>query len=412
MRKKGINFETQRENAYAESLDEGHKIDPRAQKIFVCCVVLVVLYFVALVIPKDILNFAAHQNGYSSGYTFSWFVSDLMDNVNGIIGVFLGEQTGAVSYGSTMIRYVMIAITGAGMALCGAVYQGSFKNALVSPSTLGVSSGATLGMMIWVVFFVADDGSNVAWLDSYSAEGSSVLDYLSSNYSLSLLSFVGCILVVAIVVTTMRLAGRGTTSPIFMIITGQVIGSVMGAVSNTIRYYYLASNPYSAKSELLTNLQIASFYRTYTWIDLVAVGVPLVITFLVVMALRRRMNLLAFSEGEARTMGVDTGKMQMLVVGLCTLLTAIIVSFCGQIGFVGFLVPHLARRLVGPHFSYLLPAATVIGAIFVLAAYTIVLTTVGSSYETMVGMYISIGGAIVFLATALRGKGGARGQFA
>jgi iron complex transport system permease protein len=311
-----------------------------------------------------------------------------------------------------MIRYVMIAITGAGMALCGAVYQGSFKNALVSPSTLGVSSGATLGMMIWVVFFVADDGSNVAWLDSYSAEGSSVLDYLSSNYSLSLLSFVGCILVVAIVVTTMRLAGRGTTSPIFMIITGQVIGSVMGAVSNTIRYYYLASNPYSAKSELLTNLQIASFYRTYTWIDLVAVGVPLVITFLVVMALRRRMNLLAFSEGEARTMGVDTGKMQMLVVGLCTLLTAIIVSFCGQIGFVGFLVPHLARRLVGPHFSYLLPAATVIGAIFVLAAYTIVLTTVGSSYETMVGMYISIGGAIVFLATALRGKGGARGQFA
>jgi iron complex transport system permease protein len=239
-----------------------------------------------------------------------------------------------------------------------------------------------------------------------------VLDYLSSNYSLSLLSFVGCILVVAIVVTTMRLAGRGTTSPIFMIITGQVIGSVMGAVSNTIRYYYLASNPYSAKSELLTNLQIASFYRTYTWIDLVAVGVPLVITFLVVMALRRRMNLLAFSEGEARTMGVDTGKMQMLVVGLCTLLTAIIVSFCGQIGFVGFLVPHLARRLVGPHFSYLLPAATVIGAIFVLAAYTIVLTTVGSSYETMVGMYFSIGGAIVFLATALRGKGGARGQFA
>jgi len=110
-------------------------------------------------------------------------------------------------------------------------------------------------------------------------------------------------------------------------------------------------------------------------------------------------------------MGVDVRRMRVVVVGLCTLLTAILISFCGQVGFVGFLVPHLARRLVGPDFGYLLPASTVLGGVFVLGAYILLLMTLGSSYDTMVGMFISIGGAAVFLVTALRGKGGARGEF-
>ena len=74
-------------------------------------------------------------------------------------------------------------------------------------------------------------------------------------------------------------------------------------------------------------------------------------------------------------------------------------------------MPHLARRLVGPDFNYLLPAATALGGVFVLGAYVLLLMTLGSSYETMAGMFISIGGSAVFLVTALRGKGGSRGEF-
>ena len=80
-------------------------------------------------------------------------------------------------------------------------------------------------------------------------------------------------------------------------------------------------------------------------------------------------------------------------------------------GFVGFLVPHLARRLVGPNFGYLAPAAAALGSVFVLGAYVLVSATLGSTYETMTGMFISIGGAAVFLVTAMRGKGGANGAF-
>lgn len=406
-----IRLDGDERNVYAESVDEGHKVDRRTQVIFVLCIILVVLYFFGLVVPKNLFNPNLHQGGYASGYSFSWFVDDLASNVNGLVSVFLGHDDAPVAFSSTMVRYLVIAMTGAGLALCGAVYQGSFRNALVSPSTLGVMSGATAGMMLWVVFFVDDDGTNVPWLSTYAGADDGFWAQLVSNYSLSIISFIGCLLVVGCVLLVMRVGRGGFSSPIMLIITGQIIGGVMGALSNTIRYFYVYSNPYGAKAELLTELQIASFYRNYTWIDLVLVGVPIVITFIVIMKLRRRMQALSLGEGEARALGVDAKRMQVLVVGLCTLLTAVLISFCGMVGFVGFLVPHLARRLVGPNFSYLLPAATVLGAVFVLGAYVLLLMTLGSSYETMVGMFISIGGAAVFLVTALRGKGGSRGEF-
>lgn len=398
-------------NVYAESVDKGHKVDRRTQAIFILVIVLVVLYFFGLIVPKNLFNPNLHQGGYAAGYTFSWFVNDLIANVNGLVSVILGHDDAPVAFASTMVRYLIIAMTGAGLALCGAVYQGAFRNALVSPSTLGVMSGATAGMMIWVIFFVNDDGTNVPWLSSYAGRNDDFFAQLVSNYSLAFISFLGCLVVVGTVLLIMRLAKGGFSSPIMMIITGQIIGGVMGALSNTVRYYYVYLNPYGAKAELITELQIASFYRTYTWIDLVLVGIPIVATFVVVMMLRRRMQVLSLGEGEARALGVDAKRMQVIIVGLCTLLTAIIISFCGMVGFVGFLVPHLARRLVGPDFGHLVPAATVLGAVFVLGAYVLLVMTLGSSYETMTGMFISIGGAAVFLVTALRGKGGSRGEF-
>jgi iron complex transport system permease protein len=406
-----ISIEDEQDNVYAQAVDEGHRVDPRAQKIFILVIVLIAIYFVGLIFPKNILNVALQSGGYNSGYTFSQFVEDLMANINGLIGVFTGNDTGVTPFSITMIRYIIVALTGAGLALCGAVYQGSFRNALVSPSTLGVMSGATLGMMVWVVFFVDDDGGNVSWLTSTDSDVTASFANMWSNYSLAVLSFVGCLLVVGIVLLVVKLGGKGGRSAIMLIICGQVVGAIMGAISNSIRYYYVYTDPYGVKADILTSLQIASFYRSYTWIDLIAVGIPLVLTFVIIMRLRRKMTLLAFSEDEARTMGVDTKRMRITVVLLCTLLTAILVSFCGRVGFVGFLVPHLARRLTGPSFSYLLPATTVLGGVFVLGAYTLLEITFGSSYETMVGMYISIAGAVVFLVTALRGGGGTRGQF-
>ena len=110
-------------------------------------------------------------------------------------------------------------------------------------------------------------------------------------------------------------------------------------------------------------------------------------------------------------MGVETRRLRIATVCIATLATAVIVSFCGRIGFVGFLVPHLARRLVGPNFAYLMPASLVLGGAFVLASFVLVTMTLGEAYATMTGAFVSVGGAAVFLVTALRGGGGERGAF-
>lgn len=399
------------DNEFARMADEGYQRSRAARVVFSLAVVLAALYAFALVVPKNVLP--TILNNAENGYTLSWFLQSLNENVTGLLAVFTGQDVGPVSYASTMVQYVIVALAGAGLALCGAVYQGAFKNALVSPSTLGVMAGATLGMT-GCVALVYDDGAT-SELSLAGAEGAAAsapsdpLSYLLSSCGLALSSFLGCLLVVGIVLLTLRLA-RGGMSGIMIIVAGQVVAAVAGAVTNSVRYYYLAVDPFGSKASLLTELQIASFYRTFTWIDLLALGVPLLVTFAVVMHVRQRMMMLSLDDAESRSMGVDVRRTRLAVVALCTLLTAIIVSFCGSVGFVGFLVPHLARRMVGPNFQHLLPASVLLGAVFVLGAHTLLMVTLGSDYQTMTGMFISIAGAAVFLATVLKG-GARRGGF-
>ncbi len=394
------------ENPFADSVDEGHRIDPRAQKIFVIVIILIFVYLLGLLVPKNIFNWEFRLS--YGPYSFSQFVSSLQGNFSNLVAVITGNGEGYVGFISRMIRYVVIALAGAGLALSGAVYQGAFRNALVSPSTLGVMTGGSFGVMLWVVLF-AGEGTVALFLSG--SDEIPVIDYLSSSYGIAAMSFAGCLFVVAIVLLVMRLAGQQRASGIMMIITGQVISGVIGVASTLVTYYYTTTDPYGEIAQLLQELQVATFYRPFTVIDIFALGIPLGLTFFVVLRLRQRMMLLAFDESEQRSMGVDSRRMQTVVVGLCTLLTAIIISFCGTVGFVGFMVPHIARRLVGPNFRYLLPASLFIGAVFVLLAYILIEVTLGTNYTTMAGMYISIAGAIVFLVTALRGKGFVYGTF-
>ena len=402
-------------NAYAEDIDQGHKVDPRAQVVFVMGVCLVVLYFVSYLLPSNvgdaIFGIALIQD---HTYTFSEFVGQIQSNVTAMVAIFSGNgDSVARGYTTELFKLIVVCLAGAGLALTGAIYQGAFKNALVSPSTLGVMTGASFGTMMWVVLFGGDLalGSWMAgnWSEEVVQAKGGMFGFLAETYGPALVSFCGCLVVVGLVLLVVKLSNGGT-SAIVLIISGQMIAGVLGAISSAITYYYTETDPYGRIAEMLQNLQVASFWRVFTLFDIVALLVPLGITFAVVMALRQKMMMLSLDEAEQRTLGVDTKRVRFAVVALCTLLTAIVVSFCGVVGFVGFMVPHLARRMVGPNFKYLLPASTVLGAIFVLGAYTLV-DFVYSDLDQMVGMFISMGGAVVFLVTAIRGKGVSLGGF-
>lgn len=402
-------------NVYAEARRAGHRVDDRLQVLFVIAVVGAVVLLLGLVVPQHIFDEGLHHSGYNDGYTFAWFARDLQENVNALFGFFVGDPSVGAPVGNSLITYAVILLAGGGLALCGALYQSTFRNALVTPSTLGVMSGAVLGMGLWVVFFYQEDASYGLWFEGEGAASAAPaaegLEAIWQSYGLSLCSFAGCVVVVGLVLLAVRLAAGKSSSGIMMIVTGQVIGGVMGAVMETLRYYYITVDPEGEKALMLKELQISSFYRVYTPLDIAMVGLPLLLLFVFVMGNRRQLTLLAFSEGEARSMGVETRRLRYGVVALATLLTAIIVSFCGRVGFVGFIVPHLARRLVGANLAYLLPASLLLGGVFVLTAYVLMNIVLGPAYTTMAGMFVSIAGAVVFLATALKGKGEERGSF-
>lgn len=401
-------------NEYAAHMEQGHKVDRRWQRVFITGVVLIAVFCFGLIIPKDLLNQGVHYAGYNQGYSFSWFVQDLQQNVTGIMALFTGSYGLNSTTAAQIFLYVVVALTGAGMAMSGAVYQGTFRNALVTPSALGVMGGSTLGLAVFVALFVSDDGSSAGSLQEiFSGAGheGDLLGYLWASYGLAVCSFVGCLLVVGLVVLTVNAFNNGKFSGINMIITGQVVGAVCGGIVNIIRYYYLYTNPDGAKAYALQQLQIATFYRSFTLADVVAVGIPIAICFAVVMGLRHKMSVLTLSEDEQRSLGVSARGVQVLLVGMCTLVTAIIVSFCGHTGFIGFLAPHIARKLVGPNFKYLVPAAMLVGATFVLASYVLVQMTLGPEYENVCGLFISIFGAAVFLFYAIKTGGGERNEF-
>lgn len=411
-----INVNIQDGNAYEKSRSAGRLMDSRMRVIIILLVVLIVVYLFGLVVPRNLFNASLHQSGYADGYNLAWFVADLSENVNGLFAVLVGDAQGGSSTCARMITYVVIVLCGAGLALCGAVYQGTFRNSLVSPSTLGVMSGAGLGMAVWIALFYDPQQMHGLWFESDASASSSTtaIDPLMSlwnSYGLALCTFVGCVVVVGLVVLTFGTIGKSSNSGLMMIITGQVIGAVMGGITSSLRYYYITVDPEGPQAQMMMELQISSFYRSYSLIDVAAVGIPVLVMFAVVMSYRHQLTLLAFSEDEARAMGVETRRLRFVIIGLATLVTAVIVSFCGRVGFVGFIVPHLARRLVGPNFTYLMPVTAVLGGVFVLGAYVLLTMTLGDGYATMTGMFISIAGAAVFLFTALRTRGDKHGSF-
>lgn len=388
------------------------RLDRRVKIILGMVAAIAAVALVGLVMPQGIFDELGHSGGYRNGYTLAWFVDDLSENLSGLFALLVGDNQESVRTLMQIMTYAVIVLCGAGLALCGTVYQSTFRNALVSPSTLGVMSGAGLGMSLWVLLFYNPDQSHGLWFETGEATVPvDPLESLWNSYGLALCSFVGCLVVVGVVVLVIGTVGKGSTSGIMMIITGSVIGSVMGSISSAITYYFITVDPTGPQTEMMRELQISSFYRTYSLLDLAAVGVPVLIMFLLVMRYRSQLTLLAFSEEEARAMGVETRRMRFVVIGLATLVTAVIVSFCGRVGFVGFMMPLLARRLVGSNLTYLVPIAMVAGGLFVLAAYVLVCIFLGGTYATMSGVFISIGGTVVFLITAIRGKGGKRGAF-
>jgi len=243
-------------------------------------------------------------------------------------------------------RVLAAALVGAALAVAGTAFQGLFRNPLVSPDILGASYGAALGAVLGIYFSLG------------------VL-------AIQATAFAGGIAAVAAV----YLIGSAVPArdPILvLVLTGVVVGALLGSGVGLVKYL---ADPYN-QLPAMTFWLLGSLAATGVS-DLVPLFGPVALGTLVLITLRWRMNVMSLAEEEARALGVATGPLRIAIVAAATLVTSASVATAGVIGWVGLIVPHLARSLVGPDFARLLPAAAILGGGYLLFIDTIARTASG-----------------------------------
>jgi iron complex transport system permease protein len=261
-------------------------------------------------------------------------------------------------------RVLAALLIGAALAAAGTAYQGMFRNPLVSPDILGVSTGAALGAVLAIFL-------------SFNIVFTQVLAFAGGLAAVGLVYGVGSRL-------------RGHDPLLALVLTGVVIGTLLGSAIALLKYL---ADPYNQLPAITFWLlgSLASIAPK----DLL-VAAPLAVAGLVPMLLLRwRMNLLALPDDEARALGVDTRRLRTLVVACATLMTASVVAISGIIGWVGLLIPHAARLVVGPDVGRLLPLAMLMGAAFMLAVDTLCRTI--ATIEVPPGVLTALIGTPFFL---------------
>lgn len=253
---------------------------------------------------------------------------------------------------------------GGALAAAGAAYQGMFRNPLVSPDILGVSGGAALGAVLGI-FFTRD-----AW-------------------TIQVMAFAGGLAAVGLVFAVGG-ALRGHDPIVSLVLTGVVLGTLLGSLIAMLKYLADPHNQLPAITFWLLGSLAAVTPQDLPAL-LILIGLGLAPLF----ALRWRMNLLTLPEDEARALGVNTRMLRAIVILGATLATAASVAVSGVIGWIGLLIPHAARLVVGPDFGRMLPLSILFGAAFLLAIDTLCRSV--SAIELPPGVLTALLGTPAFL---------------
>ncbi len=276
----------------------------------------------------------------------------------------VGGEAGTVVWNLRLPRIMAGLFVGMALSVAGAAYQGMFRNPLVAPDILGVSAGAGLGAAIAILH-----GLPLTVVQACAFGGG--------------LLAVGCVYAVAARV-------RHHDPVLVLVLAGVAVGTLFAAGISLAK---VLADP-SVQLPSITFWLLGGL-SAVTPGDL-AVAAPLMLCGLVpAWLLRWRVNLLTLADNEAQAMGINVARLRLMLVVSATLVTAAAVSIAGIVGWIGLVIPHAARLLVGPEFSRLLPVSGVLGAVFLVAADTLARSIV--AIELPLGILTAIVGAPVFL---------------
>lgn len=264
-------------------------------------------------------------------------------------------------------------IAGMGLSVAGVILQGVMNNALASPNTIGVNSGAGFFVMLAMMLFP------------------------HSGYATSIASFVGALLTTLAIYALAYMADSSRTT---IILAGITVSSFLNAGINTIKLINtdITLNITSFLMGTLSGL-------TFNKIALPAIGI--IAAVLVSLILAKPLNMLSLGDDYARSLGLNVPLTRFFLLVLSSIMAGLVVSFAGLLSFIGLIVPHICRTLFGSDARYLLPTSALLGASFVLIC-DIIGRLIAAPYELPAGIIMAFIGGPFFMYLLLKKKGGRR----
>lgn len=283
----------------------------------------------------------------------------------------------AVLWFIRMPRVTVAILAGAAFAAAGAVMQGVFANPLADPGIIGVSAGASFGAVICISLGLTS----------------------LSLYYMPMFALVGALAsVAAALALTFR---HGRIPPMTLLLAGVAVSMFLGAITNGLLTFM---NEYNLR-EFLFWMVGGLDYRRWEHVGIAAL--PILLGIFILCLLARHLNALALGENEAKSLGMNVLLYRAIFLFTASLVTATAVCVSGMIGFVGLVVPHITRMLMGPDHRILIPASALIGALFLLLCDTLG-RTIAPPAEIRVGIMTALIGApyFLYLIRRMRKEGG------
>ena len=273
------------------------------------------------------------------------------------------DQEALIFFNVRLPRVVLAMLVGCCLSAAGAAYQGTFQNPLVSPDILGASQGAAFGAAVAILLGFA-------------------------SFGVSALAFIMAIVTVLLVVMVAQ-AARGN-QVLTVVLAGVMVSSLLSA---GVSFTKLIADPTDQLPAItywlmgsLTGAKLA---------DITLAAPPMIAGLVVLFVLKWRINILTMGDDEASTMGVNTKALRLIIILAATLVTAASVAVTGMIGWVGLVIPHLSRMLIGSDYRKLMPASMLMGASFLLLVDDV--SRLATTAEIPIGILTAFIGAPFFL---------------
>ncbi len=281
-----------------------------------------------------------------------------------------GEQTDIVVWTMRLPRILLAALVGSGLSVAGCVFQSLFSNPLATPDTLGVASGASFGAALALLL-----GMGLVGIQAIA------------------LIFGG----IAVLLTWLAGAGKGRGMNT-IVLAGIMISSLFTALVSLVKFV----------ADTESQLPSITYWRmgslSSAGFDSLLLGAPLIVAGIAVLLLLRwRLNILPLPEDEARATGTNVRLLRGITIVCATAITASCVSMCGQVGWVGLLIPHICRMWFGNNHMSLVPASVSIGAVFMIAVDTLARSV--SAAEIPISVLTAVIGAPFFILLMRRTEG-------